>query len=103
MSAVTDKSTLINYWEARLTQLLQTRNNLEQEDLEYVVEKVITLRDLRLQSCVTELIGWGDEERSELETFAAIAIEMMKLAKPSMIREASRNVELRFHLKRKIT
>jgi len=42
------------------------------------------------------LIGWGDDERAELETFCAIALEVMKQASPSKLREAALRVELRF-------
>ena len=77
----------------------QQRQSLSREDLEYVVEKVATLKDKRLQECVAELIGWGDEERAELETFVAIAIEVMKRTRVSSLRECARIVELRYLVK----
>lgn len=39
------------------------------------------------------------DERVELETLAAIAIELIKSASPSKLRDAGRIVELRFRLK----
>lgn len=39
------------------------------------------------------------EERIELETLCAIAIELIKSASPSKLREAGRIVELRYRLK----
>lgn len=79
--------------------LLRQRGALPREDLEYLVEAVAKLRDERLKACVAELIGWGDDERAELETFVAIAIEVLKKTNVSKIREAAMTVELRYHLK----
>ena len=83
----------------RMKEIIQQRQSLRREDLEYVVEKVATLKDKRLQECVAELIGWGDEERAELETFVAIAIEVMKRTRVSSLRECARIVELRYLVK----
>jgi hypothetical protein len=80
----------------RMKELIQNRAALNRDDLEYVVERVAKLRDERLQQCVAELIGWGDDERAELETFVAIAIEVMKRTNISKLRECARIVELRF-------
>lgn len=79
--------------------LLRQRAALPREDLEYLVDKVAGLRDSRLQQCVAELVGWGDEERAELETFIAIAIEVMRHTRVTNLREAARTVELRYMLK----
>jgi hypothetical protein len=70
----------------RMREIVQQRQSLSRDDLEYVVEKVSTLRDQRLQQCVAELIGWGDDDRAELETFVAIAIEVMKRTRVSTLR-----------------
>jgi len=83
----------------RMRELVQQRATLPREDLEYVVETVAKLKDKRLQACVAELIGWGDEERAEIETFVAIAIEVMKRTNVSKLREAARVVELRYLVK----
>jgi hypothetical protein len=83
----------------RMRALLQQRKNLPREDLEYLVERVAKLKDDRLQACVAELIGWGDDERAELETFVAIAIEVMKRTNVSKLRDAARVVELRHLMK----
>jgi hypothetical protein len=82
-------------WSARMTELLQDRQALPQDDLEYVVERVQSLKDERLKACVAELIGWGDEERAEVETFVAISLELMKGSKPAAIRNAARVVYTR--------
>lgn len=79
----------------RLKQHLQERNNLSREDLEYLVEKVATLKDERLQSCIATLIGWGDEERAELETFMAVSLQVLRKTRPSVVEDACRVVEIR--------
>lgn len=101
MSAKHDKEELILFWTKRCVELLQLRNNLDRDDLEYLAEKTAKIKDERLQECIATLIGWGDDERDELETFCAIALELMKDATPSRIREAARRVELRYLLKEK--
>ena len=92
---------LVSHWTIKCRELLQTRSNLSREDLEYVAEKVAALKDERLKECIATLIGWGDEERAELETFCAIALEAMKLSSPSKLRDAARNVEIRYLHKKK--
>lgn len=81
---------------ARMRELVQMRANIPREDLEYLVERIDKLKDDRLKSCVAALIGWGDDERAELETFIAVAIEVLKGTNPSKVREAARLVELRY-------
>ena len=83
----------------RMRELIQQRASLPREDLEYVVEAVAKLKDERLKGCVAELIGWGDEERAELETFIAVAIEIMKTTNPSKLRSATQTVALRTFMK----
>jgi hypothetical protein len=83
----------------RMQEIIQQRQSLNRDDLEYVVEKIATLRDKRLQECVAELIGWGDDERAELETFVAIAIEVMKRTNVSKLRECAQIVEFRYFVK----
>ncbi len=41
-------------------------------------------------------LWWGDDERAEVETFVAIAIEVMKRTNVSKLRECARIVELRY-------
>lgn len=79
----------------RMQYLLRERAALSQDDLEYVVETVARLKDERLKACIAELIGWGDDERAEVETFVAIAIEVLKTTNVSKIREAARVVNLK--------
>jgi hypothetical protein len=82
-----------------MRELLHERATLPREDLEYVVERVSKLKDERLKACVAELIGWSDDDRAELESFVAIAIEVMQGTTVSKLREAAMKVELRFYLK----
>jgi hypothetical protein len=82
---------------ARMHALLRERAAVPREELEYLVERVAKLRDERLQAAVASLIGWGDEERAEIETFVAIAIEVMKATSVSRLRAAARTVELRYY------
>jgi hypothetical protein len=79
----------------RMKELLHRRATVSREDLEYTAQTIAKLKDTRLQACVVELIGWGDDERAEIETFVAIAIEVMRHATVSRLREAARVVELR--------
>jgi hypothetical protein len=81
---------------ARMTELLQQRAALPREELEYLVERATKLKDERLQAAIAGLIGWGDEERAEIETFIAIAVEVMKRTNISKLREAAQIVELRY-------
>jgi hypothetical protein len=92
-------SCLPNEMAARMIELVQMRANVPHEDLEYLVERIDKLKDERLKSCVAALIGWGDEERAEIETFIAVAIEIMKKTNPSKLRDAARVVELRYLMK----
>ena len=83
----------------RMRELLHERATLPREDLEYVVERIDKLKDERLKACIAELIGWSDDDRAELETFVAIAIEVMKGTSVSKLREAAMKVELRYYAK----
>ena len=79
----------------RMSELLRQRAAVSREDLEYVADAVARLKDARLKACVADLIGWGDEERAEIETFVSIAIEVMKRTNVSTLRSCARTVELR--------
>jgi hypothetical protein len=83
----------------RMTELLQMRAALTEDDMAYLVEKVERMKDERLKSCVAALIGWGDDERAEVETFVAIAIEVMKRTNIGKLRECARIVEMKFYVK----
>lgn len=84
---------------ARMTEIVQMRANIPREDLEYLVERVDRLKDERLKSCIAGLIGWGDDERAEIETFVAVALEVFRKTNPSKLRDAARIVELRHIVK----
>lgn len=83
----------------RMTELLQPRGSLSVEDREYAAERLAKMKDERLQGIFVDLIGWGDDERAEIETFVAIAIEVMKRTNVSKLRECARIVELRYWMK----
>ena len=83
----------------RMRELLQMRAALPEEDMAYLVEKIERMKDERLKSCVTALIGWGDDERAEVETFVAIAIEVMKRTNVGKLRECARIIEMKYYMK----
>lgn len=99
MRRIRPDSTFVAEQAARMTDLLQHRAAIPREDLEYLVERAAKLKDERMQSAIAGLIGWGDEERAEIETFVAIAIEVMKRTNVSKLREAAQTVELRYLMK----
>lgn len=92
-------ATFVKTQAVRMHQLIQSRAWLPQEDIEYVAETTSKMKDPRFKACVAELIGWGTEERAELETFVAIALEVMGKTTITRIREAAQTVNLR-HLVR---
>lgn len=94
---------LLAFYTNRSTAITRGRGNLSREDLEYVAEAASKLKDKRLQECIAELIGWGDEERSELETLLAIGFEAMKLCSPSRLREAAMRVSLKYYMKKEFS
>lgn len=99
MSAIQHKELLIRCWTDRCRELLQQRNNLSEQDLEYVVSTVEKLKDERLKECVATLIGWGDTDRADLETFCALSLEVMKASPPSRLRGAACKIEIRYRLR----
>lgn len=94
---------LLTYYTNRSTAIVRGRGNLSRDDLEYLAEAASKLKDKRLQECIAELIGWGDDERSELETLLAIGFEAMKLCSPSRLREAAMRVSLKYHMKKEFS
>lgn len=94
---------LLTYYTNRSTAIMRGRGNLSREDLEYLAEAASKLKDKRLQESIAELIGWGDEERSELETLLAIGFEAMKLCSPSRLREAAMRVSLKYYMKKEFS
>ena len=89
----------VSDYAPRMIEMLQARNNLSRDDLEYLAETAAKLKDDRLKGCIAVLIGWGDDERAELETFMAIALEVRKRTPPSRLREAAMLVNLRAAMK----
>jgi hypothetical protein len=79
-----------------MREILQPRGRLSADDREYAVVRLAKLKDERMQGIFVDLIGWGDDERAEVETFIAIAIEVMKRTNIGKLRECARIVELRY-------
>jgi len=94
---------LLVYYTNRSTAIMRGRGNLSREDLEYVAQAASKLKDKRMQECVAEMIGWGDDERSELETLLAIGFEAMKLCSPSRLREAAMRVSLKYYMNKEFS
>ncbi len=86
----------VAHYAQTVSAILRERGSIPREELEYVVGAVSKLKDERLKAGVAELIGWGDDDRAELETFFAVAIEVLKTTNLSKIRTAVQTVELRF-------
>jgi hypothetical protein len=86
----------VAHYSRIVSQILLERGSIPREELEYVVEAVSKLKDERLKAGVAGLVGWGDDDRAELETFFAVAIEVLKTTNLSKIRAAVQTVELRF-------
>lgn len=90
---------LIAHYAKRCTALVHCKGNLSRDDLEYLMQTATKFKDERLKQCIAELVGWGDDERAELETMLAIGYEAMKLCSPSRLREAAMRVGLKYHMK----
>jgi hypothetical protein len=90
---------LIKHYSVRATALVHCKGNLERDDLEYLIEVGSKLKDQRLKNCIVGLVGWGDEERAELETLLALGFEAMRLCSPSRLREAATRVGLKYYMK----
>ena len=86
---------VVTHYGKVIKEHLQGRGNLAREDLEYLMEKAAAMRDERLKQCIAELLAWGDNERAEVETFCAIALEVMRHTPPSRLRSAAMTVELK--------
>lgn len=93
---------LIKYYSVRRTALMHGRGNLSRDDLEYLMVAASKLKDERLKQCIAELVGWGDEERAELETMLALGCEAMRLCSSSRMREAAMRVSLKYYMKEKL-
>jgi len=98
MRRIRPETDFVSEQAQRMRELLHQRGTLPREDLEYVVDHVSRLKDQRLQSCIAELIGWSDDDRAEIETFVAIALEVMRRTNVSKLRECARIVELRYYV-----
>lgn len=90
---------LIKHYSVRATWLVHCKGNLERDDLEYLIEVGSKLKDQRLKDCIVGLVGWGDDERAELETLLALGFEAMRLCSPSRLREAATRVGLKYYMK----
>lgn len=94
---------LLVYYTNRSTAIMRGRGNLSRDDFEYLVKTADKIKDKRMQECIAEMIGWGDNERSELETLLAMGFEAMKLCSPSRLREAAMRVSLKYYMKKEFS
>jgi hypothetical protein len=94
MGALGTKDEMVQFWNNRTVELLQMRR-LPEDELAYLLTKVETMKDERLKNAIAGLIGWGDQEEADMQTFCAIALQLMADSRPSVIREASRKIEIR--------
>ena len=99
MSAKAYHENFIKNVTREMVEVVQLRGNLTQDDLEYLLDKVLKLKDERLKQIAAELVGWGDDERARIETFIAIALEVMKRTRPSVLRDCAMMVEIKYHTK----
>lgn len=90
---------LIKHYSVRATWLVHCKGNLDRSELEYLIEVGSKLKDQRLKDCIVGLVGWGDDERAELETLLALGFEAMRLCSPSRLREAATRVGLKYYMK----
>lgn len=84
---------LANYLSARCTELLRHKGDLTDDEKAYLFDKLETMKDEKLKSIITGLVGWGDDERAELETTISVLLQVMRTATPKQIRSAAMTVE----------
>lgn len=84
------------YWTVKAGLMLNQKVRPPREDFEYLVEKMSTMKDERLKDILTGMIAWDDDDRAELETLIFASLTILKLAPPSLVREAFRLIELRY-------
>ena len=99
--AVSFANWLVDHYGKIVKEHLRGRGNLSLDDLEYLVIKTQALKDERMKDSIVQLIGWGDDERAEVETFCAIALEVMRTTPPSRLRAAAQLVEIKFLMRDK--
>lgn len=89
----------IEFWTGRSKEILHYKGDLTDDEKAHLYDVLPKLKDEKLKNIITGLIGWGDDERAELETFCAIALEVMKRAGPKIVSEAAMIVDLRDRIK----
>ena len=92
------KIALVSFWTDRCQELLQQKGDLTDDEKEYLAKVLGTMRDEKLKNIIAGLLGWGDEERAEMQTFCAIALEMMQMVSSATIRDAAQRVEMNYYL-----
>lgn len=85
----------VRFWSDRCQELLQLKGNLDEDEVEYLHKCLSTMKDEKLKNIIAGLIGWGDDERGELETLCAIALEIMAHTPLTVMEQAFRRIELR--------
>lgn len=83
------------FWANRMYELVKIKADLTEDEKAYLVEKLESMRDEKLKSIIVGLMGWGDDERAEVQTYVAVTLELLQRATPSAVKEACRIVEIR--------
>lgn len=86
---------LANHLSARCKELLVSKGDLSHNEKTYLFDKLEYMKDEKLKGIIIDLIGWGDDERAELETMFSVLLEVMRRATPEMIQSAAQMVEFR--------
>lgn len=89
---------LIAFWTERCQELLQQKGDLTDDDKLYLSETLDRMRDEKLKGIFANLLGWGDDERAEMQTFCAIALEVMSMVSSKVVSDAAKRVEARYYL-----
>ena len=90
------RTAFCNYWHNEVHKSLRLKGCLDDDDMSYLIDKMQAMKDERLKGIITNLIGWGDDERATIETFSAIALEVMKKAPSDVILQCANTVEFRY-------
>lgn len=97
-TAEQEKRAVVAFWTNRCQELLKEKGDLTDDEKEYLSKVLSTMKDEKLKNIIAGLIGWGDDERAELETFCAIALEAMGRMKADEIKDAAKVVEMRYYV-----
>lgn len=78
---------LAKVWRQRLTELLMVRACVSDDDLVYLIDKTNKLNDEKLKDIIGNLIGWGSDEREEIQSICAIMLRVVEKSTAAKVRE----------------